>query len=131
MATSNSELTRKWFDEVWNRDNSGAITELMAPDVVGHGLGPDFTGVENFQAFYRQFRSAFDSVQITLDHVMEAGDEVAYRGIALVKLKGHPDTHEMPGAGFIRYRDGVIVEGFNYWDFLGLVTRLGAVPEDL
>ena len=131
MATTNSDLIRRWFEEVWNRDNEGAIRELMAPDVVAHGLGPDFVGVENFLAFYHDFRDAFDSVQVTLDHIVESGDEVAYRGVARVKLKGEDTTHEMPGAGFTRYRDGLIIEGFNYWDFLGLVTKLGAVPEDL
>lgn len=123
MASTNEALTRRWFDEVWTNDNEAAIDELMSPDVVAHGLGPDFAGRDNFHLFYRQFREPFSSVHVTLDRVIEAGDETAYRGHAEAVAKGTGQHFVFDGAGFIRFQDGRIVEGWNYWDFLELAVQ--------
>lgn len=116
-------LTRRWFEEVWNNDNEDFIDELMSPDVVSHGLGPDTAGREEFHAFYRRFREPFSSVKVTIDHVIESGEEAAFRGRAeaIPRATGKPVVFD--GAGFIRFRDGKIVEGWNYWDFLNLAIQ--------
>jgi hypothetical protein len=53
-------LTRRWFEEVWNKAREGAIDELLAADGIAHGLGEagqDLRGPAEFRKFYRQFRS--------------------------------------------------------------------------
>ena len=127
MATPNEALARRWFDEVWNNDNEAAIDEMMVPDVVAHGLGPSFTGRDNFHVFYRQFRESFASVRVTLDRVIDAGDECAFRGHAEATTK-NGERYTFDGAGFIRVQDGRIVEGWNFWDFLDLAIQTRAVP---
>lgn len=123
---SNADLTYRWFEELWNKDNEGTIDEMMVPDVVAHGLGPDFVGREQFRSFYRQFREPFSSIQLTLDRVVEADDETAYRGHAdAVTRRGEKVVFD--GAGFIRFEGGRIVEGWNYWDFLALAIQTRVV----
>lgn len=124
----NADLTYRWFEEVWNNDNEAAIDEMMVPDVVAHGLGPDFSGRDNFHAFYRRFREPFSSVRVTLDRVVEVDDETAFRGRAVATAKGTGQRYEFDGAGWIRFQDGRIVEGWNYWDFMQLGVQAGTIP---
>lgn len=131
MADSPAVLIQRWFDEVWNQDNESAIHSLMAPHVRTYGLAPGaIEGADQFREFYRGFRGAFDRVEVALDHVQETGDHVAYRGRAVVTMRGDGKRYEFEGAGFARFEDGRIVEGWNYWDFLGLLVQSGAVPGD-
>jgi hypothetical protein len=131
VASDAIALTHRWFEEVWNRGNEAVIDEMLARNAIGHGLGPEDTvGPEPFRAFYRLFREAFASIHITLDNVLESGGEVAYRGRARVTVKGTGETHELAGAGFLRYEGGQCVEGWNYWDFLSLLVQMRAVPAD-
>jgi hypothetical protein len=43
-------IQRRWFEEVWNQGREATIDELLAPDVVGHGLvdpnGNEVTGID-------------------------------------------------------------------------------------
>lgn len=127
MATTNEHLTRRWFEELWNKDNEAIIDEMMVYEVIAHGLGPDFVGRDQFHVFYRQFRESFTAVKIVLDRVIEAGDETAYRGRAHAIGK-QGGIYTFDGAGFIRFENGRIVEGWNYWDFLGLAVQANAAP---
>lgn len=120
-------LTRRWFEEVWNNENEGFIDELMSPDVISHGLGPDTVGREHFRDFYRRFREPFSSVTVTIDRVIESGSETAFRGRAEAVTKGTGERVEFDGAGFIRFDDGRIVEGWNFWDFLSLSIQTRVV----
>jgi hypothetical protein len=50
MAT-NSELIRRWFEEVWNQGREATIDDLCAKEAVGHGQTPDgsdIVGPEHF-----------------------------------------------------------------------------------
>src|SRR4051812_38637934 len=129
---TNSERVRRWFEEVWNNDNDAAIEEMMAPEMEGHGLAPEpLRGPEGFRTFYHPFRNAFDYVRVEIDHTLESGDEVAFRGRARMSPKGDPNTYEISGCGFLRYRDGKMISGYNTWDFLSLMVQMGAVPADV
>ena len=129
MRTNNEALTRRWFEEVWSNNNEAAIDKLMAPDVIAHGLGPDFVGRDNFHIFFRHFREPFSSIQVTPNRVIVAGDETAYRGRADATAKGSGEHFVFDGAGFIRFKNGRIVEGWNYWDFLGLAVQTRVIPQ--
>jgi ketosteroid isomerase-like protein len=121
-------LARRWFEEVWNNENEDFIDQLMSPDVISHGLGPDTMGREHFHEFYRRFREPFSSVTVTIDRVIEAGDEIAFRGRAEAVSKGTGEPVVFDGAGFIRFKDGRIVEGWNFWDFLSLTIQTRVAP---
>src|SRR5438045_1535773 len=76
------ELTRRWFEEVWNQQRESAIDELLASDAVIHGLEP---GAENargplaFKPFHRRFVQAFPNIRINVEDVLVERDKSACR----------------------------------------------------
>lgn len=134
MSAENKALVERWFDEVWNKGRVDAIDEMMAPDALVHGLGPDMVGPAAFKSFHAAFRTAFPDVRVQVDEMIAEGDRVAYRLTAC-------GTHQGEGLGFpatncrcsfvamgsARIAGGRIVEGWNLIDELGMRTQLGAV----
>jgi predicted ester cyclase len=131
-------LTRRWFEEVWNKGRESAIDELLRPDAIAHGLadvGGPLPAPETFRRFYRQIRSGIPDIHITIDQVIAEGDTTACR----ITCVG---THSGDGMGvratgrkvyftglcMIRWKDGQIAEGWNEFDAAGLMRQI-AGPE--
>ncbi|HEY8410431.1 MAG TPA: nuclear transport factor 2 family protein, partial [Pyrinomonadaceae bacterium] len=78
MSETNKALMRRWFEEVWNQGRTDAIDELLADNVVIHGLvdasGEPVRGAQAFRDFHRQFRGAFPNMNITVEDVIAEGD---------------------------------------------------------
>ena len=79
----NKELSRRWFEEVWNRRRVGAIDELFAADGVAHGLGEfgrePLPGPAHFKMFWEKFCGAFPDLRITVEEVIGEGDFTSVR----------------------------------------------------
>jgi steroid delta-isomerase-like uncharacterized protein len=127
-------LMRRWFEEVWNRQRAEVIEELMAPDAVGYGLGDAAEGLhgrEAFQALHQRFCGAFPDLKVELEDVIVQGDRCAarvlvtgtHRGDHLgFRATGRPVR--FPGLVFVRWKDGQLVEGWNQFDFAGMMAQL-------
>lgn len=138
MPADNKALSRRWFEDVWNCGREGTIDELLAPDVMIHGLadgGGKTSGPESFRAFYRQFRSGFPDIRITVDELIAERDLTCCRitgrgthaGDGLgIKATGRPVT--VTGLIMLRWKDGRIVEGWNEFDVAGLMKQISAPP---
>ena len=128
---TNTELVHRWFEQLWNQGNEAVIDEIMAPDCAAHGLGPeDVVGPAAFRQFYQSFRASFPTVRITIDDVVDGETRVALRARAeLIDSAGRGPFH-LTGGGFIRIENGRFAEAWNEWNFLGLLTEMGVVPED-
>ena len=134
MAADNKALTRRWFEEVWNKRRDQAIDELLGPDGVAHGLaenGEDLPGPAAFRRFYRQFRSGFPDMRVTVDQVIAEGDMTACRFTAYgthsadgvgIKATGRPVR--VSGMCMIRWKDGRIAEAWNEFDAAGLMRQI-------
>jgi predicted SnoaL-like aldol condensation-catalyzing enzyme len=128
---TNSEMVYRWFDRLWAQGFEETIDEMMAPDIIVHGLAPEpMTGRAAFHEFYGNFRNSFPSVAVTIEETVEVGDTVAFRAVAKVSTADGKGPIEFQGSGFLRIANGHFVEGWNYWDFLSMMTQLGAVPAD-
>src|SRR5258708_40330633 len=82
MSDENVALGKRWFEEVWNQKNGGAVPELLAADCVMHGIsetGGDVRGPEEFLALHAKLLSAFPDMQFTLHDCFGAGDKIAVR----------------------------------------------------
>jgi predicted ester cyclase len=136
MPPDNKALSRRWFEEVWNQGRDEVIDELFAPGAIAHGLadnGQDLPGPAEFRRFYRQFRSGFPDVRITVDEV------VAERDLTCCRITGR-GTHSGDGLGIkatgrkvtvsgmvmIRWSNGQIVEAWNEFDSAGLMKQISA-----
>lgn len=142
MSHPKNNLLYRWFEEVWNQAREAAIDELAAPNVVAHGLvdaeGNEIRTREGFKAFWRQFRSAFPDVHVTVEDGLVDGDKVMVRctvrgthkgqGVGLAPTLKHVTFSGMCSA---RIEGGRIVEAWNNFDFLSLYQQLGALPTAL
>ncbi len=136
MSAENEALTRRWFEEVWNKKRPEAIDEMMAADGIAYGLGggANLVGPEAFKGFYATFIGAFPDIRITVDDIISQGDKVAVRfsirGTHRGNHLGVPATDRevaFPAMSFVRWRDGQIVEGWNSVDMYGMLQQIDAV----
>lgn len=135
MATDNEALTRRWFEEVWNRGRAEAIDELFASDGIAHGLGDSkLVGPEGFKPFHQQFMGAFPDIRVTIDDMISQGDIVAVRfsirGTHRGDHLGVAATHRpvtVTAMSFVRWRNGQIVDGWNSVDMLGMLQQIDAI----
>ncbi len=134
MSAQNKALVVRWFDEVWNKGRAEAIAEMFAADGIARGLGDELHGPEQFKVFHARFREAMPDLRIEMDELIAEGDRVAYRFTASGTHRGDSlgfaatnRGARFVGMGSVVIRDGMIVEGWNVLDQLGMLTQLGAV----
>ena len=128
-------LLHRWFDEVWNQKREDAIDEMMAEDVVVHGLpGGPIVGRENFKPFFRSFASAFPDIHVTVEDVITEGDKMSCRctvtGTHTGEGLGFAPTNqpvEFTGGGICILKDGKFQEVWNEFDFMKMNTQMGIV----
>jgi steroid delta-isomerase-like uncharacterized protein len=138
MSEANKQLTRRWFEEVWNKGRADAIDEMLSPNAVVHGLSDDSTvplrGPEDFKPFHRRFRDAFPGLTVSVDDLVAEGDKVtarcSVRGIHEGDSLGFDATQaevEFDGIAIVRIEDGMIVEAWNNFDFMKMYQQVGAI----
>jgi steroid delta-isomerase-like uncharacterized protein len=135
--TTNVELARRWFDEVWNQKRTDTIRELIAPDGECQSEGGVLRGPEVFiEQVHTPFLAAFPDLCMDVLGTVAEGDQVVVRWSA----RG---THSGEGLGFpatgrrvsfrgmtwIRYRDGKMVEGLDCWNHAALIQVLQSGKE--
>jgi steroid delta-isomerase-like uncharacterized protein len=136
MSETNKALMQRWFEEVWNQGRTDAIDELLADDVVIHGLvdasGQPVRGAQAFRDFHRQFRGAFPNMNITVEDVIAEGD----RAVARCDVRGQHSGDDLgfkatnapvqfSGIAIVRIENGKIAEAWNQFDFMEMNKQLG------
>ena len=80
MSEQNKTLTRRFYDEVFNKKNLNTVDELCAPGFVDHnappGQGPGLKGLKDWM---QQFFQAFPDLKATIHEMVAEGDIVATR----------------------------------------------------
>jgi steroid delta-isomerase-like uncharacterized protein len=136
MAEDLKVLTRRWFEEVWNKGRPEAIDEMFDADGVAYGLSEDgepLKGRDGFKTFHAAYTNAFPDMRIQVDDVIQEGDKAAVRfsgtathsgdGIG-ISATNRPVT--FTGMSFTRWRNGKIIEGWNNVDIAGIMNQIGA-----
>lgn len=135
MSSANSQLIRRWFDEVWNQGNAAAIDEMSHPHTKGSGQAEHGRTIDmnEFKGLWRNIRTAFPDMHVEIEDIIEQDDKVAARWTATMTHEadflGIPATHKtakVTGISFQRMEGGKIVEGWDNWDQLGLLVQIGA-----
>ena len=143
MATQNAALSRRIFEDVWNRKNLGAIDDLMSADYVHHDPSSPAvpSGVDGYKQFVNSYMNAFPDAHFTIDDAFtdsqntEVHNEVTrwtVTGTHEGELAGIPRTgrrFSVTGISIARIVNGKITESWNSWDALGLMQQLGVVSE--
>jgi steroid delta-isomerase-like uncharacterized protein len=132
----NTELMRRWFNEVWNEGNTKTIHELLAPDAIGIGElenGRPLRGPAEFVPFVERIRGAFPDINIVMQDLFGAGNKVVVRWSAKMTHRG--DHLGMPASGkkvqmtgitIAQIENGQIIKGWDNWDQLGMLKQIGA-----
>jgi steroid delta-isomerase-like uncharacterized protein len=130
-AERNKELARRFFEEIWNQGDESAIDCYIPVDAKGND--PDFgSGREGFKAQWRKWRDAFPDLRFEIVDLVAEGEKVLTRwvltGTHQGEFLGIPATGRpirVAGMSLDRIEDGLVVEGFDGWDALGLRQQLG------
>ena len=134
---SPGEIYRKWFAEVWNAKRSDRMAAFVTDDALFHTAAMDgapVRGPSGFAPMFDTLVAAFPDIDFQVQNVIESGDFAAGHWVATmthtgegmgVKPTGRPLT--IAGMAIIRCADGKVVECWDQWDKLGLLTGIGAV----
>jgi predicted ester cyclase len=138
MSHDIGELSRQWFESVWNGRDESAIARMASPLVVTLGLGEDGRpagGFDQFKRFRLQFLSAFPDLKVLVEDVLVDGNKSAVRLSFTGTHSGDGIGVPPTGRGFkstaiviLRWHDGKIVEAWNEFDAAGMMRQLQA-PE--
>ncbi len=126
---SASDVMRAWFQRVWCEGDESAIDELLAPDGEVFGLGPEAViGPEGFKGFWNAIRSQFDDIHIEVVDAVDQ-DEMTYVRCEGDMRFGGRDV-KFKGGAQCRVEAGLITRAWNYWDSVGFLADMGALPAD-
>jgi predicted ester cyclase len=137
MPNANSAIVHRWFQELWNEGNMNIIDELASPDAIGYGqIEQDGRiDMEQFRALFLSLRSAFPDIKFTIEQTVAEGDMVVVRWRAAATHRGEflgtkPTNRsvEFTGMSMQRIVNGKIIQGWDNWDQLGLLTQIDAAP---
>jgi steroid delta-isomerase-like uncharacterized protein len=135
MSSANSQLIRRWFEEVWNQGNAAAIDQMSHPHTRGFGQAEPGRKIDmnEFKQLWRNMRAAFPDIKFRIEDTIEQDDRVAARWTATMTHRGSflgisPTDRQatISGISYQRIEDGKIVEGWDNWDQLGLLVQIGA-----
>lgn len=134
-AQDNKAVARRFWEEVWNKGNLNAITDIVADDVVVHVRDEeDLHGFDGVRDWVNTYRSAIPDLRFTIEEPIAEGDKVAtsWTGTGTHKgnLMGIPATGKaatVSGINIFRIVGGKITEVKSSWDALGMLQQLGIV----
>jgi steroid delta-isomerase-like uncharacterized protein len=132
MSVSPVQLTRRWFEEVWNQRRDDAIAELISPACTGFMQGHgDVYRLEDVAAVRARFLAAFPDLSVEVEDVVAEGAKVVARWVAHGTHKGsalgiQPSGQrcEFRGLTWLEFEGGKVVRGWDSWDQGGLLEKL-------
>ena len=137
-TTDDTQLVRRWFDELFNRGDLAVADEILADDVSYDGpqsLSPsDVTGPTDIKAYVETYQTAFPDLYYTVEDVTATDSEVRVRWSAMGTHENDLFGIEPTGEGFtvdginvFSVADGRITDVYAQWDTLKMVQELGVV----
>jgi predicted SnoaL-like aldol condensation-catalyzing enzyme len=121
IEEQNKALARRFYEEIWFKNNPAAVDELVAPTYIAHDIGDRKNSMEqaNQQKEIAQFFWDRGTMTGTIDYQIAEGDLVATRwqwhfkpDVWWMKILGGEE--HIPIINVFRIRDGKIVEVWNH-----------------
>ena len=137
-TTDDTQLVRRWFDELFNRGDLAVADEILADGVSYDGpqsLSPsDVTGPTDIKAYVETYQTAFPDLYYTVEDITATDGEVRVRWSAMGTHENDLFGIEPTGEGFtvdginvFSVADGRITDVYAQWDTLKMVQELGVV----
>ena len=114
--------------QMWNDSRGGSVQQwldLMADDVQMRSVsdgnpGMEFTkslsGKQQAKNYFTDLNATWEMIFFRTDEFIVQGDRVVMLGCCAFKSKLTGRAAESPKADFFRFRDGLIVEYFDFFD---------------
>jgi len=133
----NKAITRRFWEEVFNRRDLDAIVDLVTKDYEFHGsAGKEVRGREGLKQFLSMFFIAFPDLRFEVDDIFSEGDKVVSRvtgrGTHKGELMGIPPTGKQIATTVIcinRFVGERIAEDWEIIDLFGMMVQLGVIPQ--
>ena len=127
-------LMTEYFRRAYDDGDATVIDELIAPNMICHGLSPEPTHArQEFLNWYKPFRAAFSNVSCKITNSIIEGDWICCRlhftGTHTGDHLGPPASHKkvnLYALVLIRWQNGQAVEGFNEFNQHALLQQIGA-----
>jgi steroid delta-isomerase-like uncharacterized protein len=133
---ANKELAREFFRQIWNEKDESAIDRMVVENAAGND--PDFgAGREAFRKQWREWHAAFPDLHFEIVDLIAEGNKVLTRWILTGTHTGAPflgkeasgNAMRVEGMSLDRIENGMVQEGCDGWDALGMRRQLGILPE--
>jgi steroid delta-isomerase-like uncharacterized protein len=136
MSEQNKTLTRRFYEEVFNKKNVNVIDELCAPGIVDHSALPgQRPGSAGLKDVFRDYFKAFPDMSLTTHEMIAEGDIVVTRitgqGTHSGPLFGSAATGKkvsFTGMDMIRIKDGKAAEVWHEGNDVAVFMQLGIQP---
>ena len=136
MTVTPESAMALWFEQLWNQGDESTIDRMLHAEGLVHGLptpdGQAIRGPEAFKPFYRSFHTAIPDLHIEVVHAISQGEltmaHCHVTGTHTGDGLGMPPTNarvDFWGFALGRFRDGMLVEGWNCFDFLSMYQQAG------
>jgi steroid delta-isomerase-like uncharacterized protein len=127
-------LVRAFYADIWDRQDTSRVPELLAPDFVFRGsLGSECRGHGEFIAYVHFVHAALRDYRCQIQELISDGDRsfarMRFGGVHRGELLGFPPTHQAvswAGAAVFSFREGRISSLWVLGDVHGLREQLAA-----
>ena len=109
-TTSNKDLVRRFYAEVFNTGDTGSAHRYLRPDYLQRGDGVE-SGLEPWTVFLRGLHEKFPELRYEVQEVFGDGDHVIVHG----RFRRAPDDPGSEIVDFFRVRDGLLAE---HWEVI-------------
>ncbi|HEY0981823.1 nuclear transport factor 2 family protein [Schlesneria sp. T3-172] len=109
---SRGESVQQWLDLMCDDVRMTSLSDGNA----GMEFTKALTGKEQAKNYFNELRATWEMLYFHADEFIEQGDRVVMLGRCSFKSKLTGKSAESPKADFFRFRDGKIVEYFDFYD---------------
>jgi predicted ester cyclase len=136
MSEQHKSLARRFYEEVINQKNLGAMDELCTPDIVDHNALPgQRPGCGGLKDSFGQFLTGFPDLRATVHQLVAEGDILVCRftmeGTHKGDLMGASPTGKrvtFRGIDMVRIVDNRAAEVWHEGNDLEILMQLGVQP---
>lgn len=135
-------LQADYTEEVWNEGDVDRVDSYFAADAVVHNVpqGEVYDGADEFKGWVTRIRDGFPDFHVDIDETIVDGDRVVSRwsasgtndgGLPAADVGPTHERAEWSGVTVYTVDGEAITEARWYYDMLGILTQVGAIPEEM
>jgi steroid delta-isomerase-like uncharacterized protein len=129
-------LARTTIEELFDKGRTGYLNEVSELSFIGHDpVSLKSVSLDEEKRIAETFREGFPDLRCSVDDTITEGDRCVCRwrmtGTHSGTFVGIPPTGRkvvVDGISEMRFHQGRLAEQWTLYDFLGLLSQLGAVP---